>query len=341
LSSPPLHRTTAARATRSRTTGWRLFGGVVGSVLGGRERPHRPTRRSLRAKREQRAAYLFLLPWFAGLLLITVGPMLASLYLAFTDFDITTSPRWIGLDNFRRMFTEDPRYWQSVRVTLTYVVVSVPLVLAFALALAVILNRGLRFLSLYRSLYYLPSLMGSSVAIAILWRQVFGADGLVNAILGVFGIEGRSWIGDPGSALSTLIALHVWTFGSAMVIFLAGLRQIPSDLYESAHIDGAGTWQRFRRITLPLLTPLILFNGILNMISSFQAFTPSYVVSNGSGGPADSTLFYTLYLYQQGFTSFEMGYASAMAWVLLGAIAVCTGLIFATSGRWVFYYDGK
>jgi multiple sugar transport system permease protein len=322
-----------AAATRRRGLVGRVGRGTVG------ERPRRP--RSLRSKREQRAAYLFLLPWFAGLLFVTIGPMLASLYLSFTEFNVTEAPQWIGLANYREMFTEDPRYWQSVRVTLTYVVISVPLVLAFALALAVVLNRGLRGLSLYRSLYYLPSLMGSSVAIAILWRQVFGADGLLNAVLGIFGIEGRSWIGDPRSALYTLIALHVWTFGSAMVIFLAGLRQIPSDLYESALIDGAGTWQRFRHITLPLLTPIILFNGILNMISSFQAFTPSYVVSNGSGGPADSTLFYTLYLYQQGFTSFQMGYASAMAWVLLGAIAVCTGLIFATSGRWVFYYDGR
>ncbi|GAA4983303.1 carbohydrate ABC transporter permease [Actinopolymorpha pittospori] len=329
--------TTAVRppvaSTRRRGRGGRVGRGDVG---GDRHRP-----RSLRARREQRAAYLFLLPWFAGLLFITIGPMLASLYLSFTEFNVTETPRWIGFENYREMFTEDPRYWQSVRVTLTYVVISVPLVLTFALTLAVVLNRGLRFLSLYRSLYYLPSLMGSSVAIAILWRQVFGADGLVNAFLGVFGIEGRSWIGDPDSALSTLIALHVWTFGSAMIIFLAGLRQIPTDLYESALIDGAGTWQRFRHITLPLLTPIILFNGILNMISSFQAFTPSYVVSNGTGGPADSTLFYTLYLYQQGFTSFQMGYASAMAWALLGAIAFCTGLIFATSGRWVFYYDGR
>lgn len=303
--------------------------------------PARPRRKSLRARREQRAAYLFLLPWFAGLLLITIGPMLASLYLSFTNFSITRAPEWVGFDNYVRMFSADPRFWQSVRVTSVYVLVSVPLVLIFALALAVVLNRGLRGLSLYRSLYYLPSLMGSSVAIAILWRQVFGQNGLVNKLLGFFGIEGQSWIGDPRTSLYTLIALNVWTFGSAMIIFLAGLRQVPNELYESALIDGAGRWQRFIRITLPLLTPIILFNGILNMISAFQAFTPAFVVSGGSGGPADSTLFYTLYLYQQGFTNFQMGYASAMAWVLLAAIAACTALIFATSGRWVFYYDGK
>lgn len=297
--------------------------------------------RSQRRRREQRAAYLFLLPWFVGLVGITLGPMIASLYLSFTDFNITRSPRWIGIQNYIQMFTSDPRYWKSVRVTLTYVIVSVPLHLAFALLLAVILNQGLRGLSFYRSLYYLPSLMGSSVAIAILWRQVFGADGLVNKVLSVFGIQGKSWIGDPSSALYTLITLNLWTFGSAMIIFLAGLRQIPKDLYESALVDGAGRWQRFLRITIPLLTPIILFNGILNIISAFQAFTPSYVISNGTGGPADSTLFYTLYLYQQGFTNLHMGYASAMAWALLAAVGTCTGLIFATSGRWVFYQGSR
>lgn len=296
---------------------------------------------SLRRKREQRAAYVFLLPWFVGLAGITLGPMLASLYLSFTDFNVTRSPRWVGIENYVQMFTADPRYWKSVRVTLTYVFISVPLHLAFALLLAVVLNQGLRGLAFYRSLYYLPSLMGSSVAIAILWRQVFGADGLVNKVLSVFGIHGKSWIGDPSSALYTLISLNLWTFGSAMIIFLAGLRQIPKDLYESALVDGAGRWQRFVRITVPLLTPIILFNGILNIISAFQAFTPSYVISNGTGGPADSTLFYTLYLYQQGFTNLHMGYASAMAWVLLATVGACTGLIFASSRRWVFYYGNR
>lgn len=298
-------------------------------------------RRSQRAKKEQRAAYLFLLPWFVGLAVITLGPMIASLYLSFTDFNVTQAPRWIGIQNYVQMFTTDPRYWKSVEVTLTYVLVSVPLHLIFALGFALLLNQGLRGLAFYRSLYYLPSLMGTSVAIAILWRQVFGASGLLNDFLGIFGIHGRSWIGDTGSAIYTLIALNIWTFGSAMVIFLAGLRQIPADLYESALVDGAKWRQRFFHITIPLLTPIILFNGVLNIISAFQAFTSSYVVSNGTGGPADSTLFYTLYLYQQGFTQFHMGYASAMAWVLLVVVGVCTGLIFATSSRWVFYYGNK
>ena len=294
-----------------------------------------------KGQQENLAGYLFLLPWFLGLLLITAGPMLASLYLAFTDFNILEPPNWIGFENFRKMFTSDPRYWQSVRVTVTYVFVSVPLLLIFALTLALILNRGVRFLGLYRSVYYLPSLLGSSVAIAILWRRVFGEAGIVNGFLAWFGFDGPSWIGSPMYAVYTLIVLNVWTFGSSMIIFLAGLRQIPQSYYEAGKVDGAGTIQQFFHITLPLLTPIVFFNLVLSMINAFQAFTSAYVVSNGTGGPVDSTLFYTLYLYQQGFANFDMGYASAMAWVLLIVIAVCTAVAFGTQRYWVFYSEGE
>nr|WP_246211505.1 sugar ABC transporter permease [Phytoactinopolyspora alkaliphila] len=233
----------------------------------------------------------------------------------------------------------DARLHNSLRVTFTYVLVSVPLQLALALALALMLDRGVRGLALYRSVFYLPSLLGSSVAIAVLWRQIFGADGLVNHVLGFLGGEGRSWIADPESALWTLVTLNVWTFGAPMVIFLAGLRQIPQMYYEAAAVDGAGTMRRLVRITLPLLTPIIFFNLVLQIIHAFQAFTQAFIVSGGTGGPADSTMFYTLYLYDRGFGNFDMGYASAMAWFLLLIIAAFTAVNFLAAKHWVFYGD--
>ncbi|MEW9547398.1 carbohydrate ABC transporter permease [Nonomuraea sp. NPDC050783] len=298
-------------------------------------------RSTKRSRREARAAYLFLAPWFVGLLVITIGPIFASLYLSFTDYSLLQEAKWVGFDNYVKMFTEDPRFIASLKVTTVYVVVSVPLQLAFALALALVLDRGLRGLSFYRSIFYLPSLLGGSVAIAILWRKVFGADGLVNAVLAIFGIQGPGWVGDPDTALGTLILLHVWTFGAPMIIFLAGLRQIPSSYYEAAAVDGAGTFRQFRSITMPLLTPIIFFNLVLEVIKSFQSFTQAFIVSNGKGGPADSTLFYTLYLYLKGFKSYDMGYAAAMAWVLLVIIAALTGINFLASKYWVFYGDDK
>lgn len=290
--------------------------------------------------RQGRAGYAFLAPWLLGFTAITAGPMVASLYLSFTDYNLLRSPNWIGLENFVRM-ASDPQFLAAVRVTVTYVFVSVPLQLMLALLLAVVLDRGVRGLGIYRSAYYLPSLLGGSVAVAVLWRQVFGYEGLVNAVLAMFGVQGTSWLQNTSTALGTLIILNVWTFGAPMIIFLAGLRQIPHDLYESALIDGAGRIRRFWSITVPLLTPMIFFNLILQTIGAFQAFTPAYVVSSGSGGPNDSTLFYTLYLYRQGFRNFDMGYASALGWVLLVAIALLTAINFITSRYWVFYADQK
>jgi multiple sugar transport system permease protein len=289
-------------------------------------------------RRDGRVAAGFLAPWFVGLAVITAGPLVASLYLSFTDFDLLSPARWIGLENYVQMF-QDPRWLKSLGVTATFVAVSVPLQLAFALALALFLDKGLRGLSFYRSLYYLPSLLGGSVAIAILWRQVFGKEGLVNQALGLVGIEGPGWIAHPDTALMTIIALGVWTFGSPMVIFLAGLRQIPEMYYEAASIDGASRWRQFRTITFPLLTPIVFFNLVLQIINAFQSFTQAFVVSGGTGGPSDSTLFYTLYLYLRGFGSLDMGYASAMAWVLLLVVGGFTALNFAASRYWVFYDD--
>ncbi|MCI2417866.1 sugar ABC transporter permease [Saccharopolyspora sp. K220] len=301
--------------------------------------PPLPSRR--RRRRDTAAAWAFLSPWVLGLVLITLGPMAYSLYLSFTRFDLFNPPEWIGLGNYADLLGADPRFWQSVRVTLHYVAVSVPLVLVVSLLLAMVLNRGLRGLGVYRALFYLPSLLGTSVAIAVLWRQVFGEDGLVNHVLRSLGFEAHSWIGDPRTALYTLVVLSVWTFGATMVIFLAGLRQIPGELYDAAEADGAGRLRRFWHITLPHLSPVVLFNGLLATVNAFQAFAPAYVVSRGSGGPADSTLFYTLYLYERGFKQFQMGYASAMAWLLLLGLAVFAGLLFASARYWVHYGDQR
>jgi multiple sugar transport system permease protein len=286
---------------------------------------------------ENLAAYLFLTPWFIGLVLITAGPVLASLYLAFTNYNILGAPEWIGSANFVDMFTDDKRYWNSVRVTLQYVFFSVPMIMVFALALAVFLNRGLRGLALYRSIFYVPSLIGTSVAIAFLWRQLFGREGIINVILSWFGIQGKSWVGTPSTATWVLIILAVWTFGASMVIFLAALRQIPEEYYEAASIDGAGSLKKFFYITLPQLTPVIFFNLILLMIRSFQTFTQASVVSLGTGGPLDRTLLYTLYLYQRAFVQLDMGYSAAMAWVLLTAVAIFTAILFWSAKYWVFY----
>ncbi|MFI2486393.1 carbohydrate ABC transporter permease [Promicromonospora kroppenstedtii] len=289
-------------------------------------------------RRDSKAAAVFLAPWLLGLVGITIGPMIASLYLAFTDYNLLQDPNFTGLENIQRMLG-DERLGRSLVATLTYVVVSVPIQLAVALGLALLLDRGIRGLALYRSVLYLPSLLGASVAIAVLWRLVFGGEGLVNAFLGLFGIQGPAWVAEPDTALGTLIVLHVWTFGAPMVIFLAGLRQIPRQYYDAASTDGANKWQQLRKITLPLLSPIIFFNLVLGLIGSFQSFTQAFIVSNGSGGPADSTLFFSLYLYQEGFAGFRMGYASALAWLLLIIIGAFTALNFWASKYWVFYDD--
>ena len=288
------------------------------------------------------APWVFLGPWGIGVIGVTLGPMIASLLLSFTNYNLLGRMQWIGVDNYVRMFTQDSRFLDAVSVTFQYVLISVPLQLVFALGIAVLLNTGLRGLSFYRSVYYLPSLLGSSVAIALLWRQIFGSDGLVNQALGGLGLENLpNWIATPEYALGTLITLNVWTFGSPMIIFLAGLRQVPEELYEAASVDGAGAWRRFRSITIPMLSPVTFFNLVLQMIHAFQAFTQAYIVSGGNGGPVDSTLFYTLYLYQKAFTDFDMGYASALAWVLLVVIGLFTLLAFGTSKRWVHYAGEK
>lgn len=296
--------------------------------------------RSRAALRRDLVGYAFLAPWLIGFVCFSLGPVLASLYLSFTKFDLLRPAQWVGTENYVRMFTADARFWQSLKVTFSYMLMEVPLKLAFALLVAVVLDKAIRGAALYRALFYIPSLLGGSVAIAVLWRQLFEGNGTINQILlWAFNYKASSWIANPDTAIYTLVLLAVWQFGSPMIIFLAGLRQVPQDLYEAASMDGAGTWRKFRKITLPLLAPVIFFNMVLQIIEGFKAFTPAYVVSGGTGGPIDSTLFYTLYLYQEAFSYFRMGYASALAWVLLLIIGAFTGISFLTSKYWVYYED--
>jgi multiple sugar transport system permease protein len=292
-----------------------------------------------RGLRRNGPGYLFLLPWLVGFFGLTLLPTAASLYLSFTDYDLLNPPRWAGAANYSYAFFEDTRFRSALSVTFHYVLWSVPLKLIVALALAMALDRGVRGISVYRAVFYLPSLLGSSVAVAVLWRQIFGDTGVVNQLIALVGLNGPSWITHPDYALWTLIALAIWQFGSPMIIFLAGLRQIPQEVHEAAAMDGAGPVRRFFRITLPLLAPVIFFNLVLQTIDAFKAFTPAFIVSGGNGSPIDSTLFYSLYLYIEAFANFRMGYAAALAWILLVIISLFTALAFLTSRYWIYYED--
>jgi multiple sugar transport system permease protein len=289
-----------------------------------------PKRRPQRER--QGPAWVFLSPWVLGATVLTLLPMAVSLYLSFTDYDLFNPPRWVGLRNYVQMFTEDPRYWRSVVTTLTYVVIAVPLQLALALVVALALKSMKRGKGFYRSAFYAPSLLGASMSIALVWRAIFNDGGTVDHLLGTGG-----WVNQPGWALLAVALLTVWQFGAPMVIFLAGLQQIPAELYEAAAVDGAGKWRQFLSVTVPMLSPVLFFNLVLQTIQAFQVFTPAFALSAGKGGPADSTLVYTLYLYDRGFVASHMGYASAMAWVLLIVIGAVTAVLFRTSRSWVFY----
>lgn len=311
--------------------------------------------------RRNAVPYLFLTPWLIGFFILTFYPMIYSLGLSFTNYDFTkpgeTEFIWFG--NYIKMFGSlfgirqftasngdvmrvDPYYLKSVSVTFYYVFVSVPLKLLFALAVAMLLNQKLRGVPFYRAVYYIPTLLGGSIAIAVLWRKLFERDGLINGVLEFIGFSDLpGWITNPKYALGTLIILTVWQFGSSMIIFLAGLKQIPQDYYDAASVDGADKIQSFFRITIPLLSPVILFNLVIQLISAFQAFTQAYIIGGGRGGVLNSTLFYTLHMYIQGWTYHQMGYASAMAWVLLLIIGTLTAIVFRSSSLWVSYGVGE
>jgi multiple sugar transport system permease protein len=290
-----------------------------------------------RQLREDIAGYLFISPWLIGFLAFSVIPIFMSLYFSFTNYDILASPVFSGIANFRRMLT-DSRFWQSLKVTFIYAFVSVPLRLVFAFFVAALFKRASRMIRFYQAAYYLPSLVGGSIAVAVIWRRMFTADGVVNTFLQALGINSAlSWIGDAKTALWVIVILAVWQFGSSMLIFLAGLRQIPKTYYEAASIDGAGWISQFLHITLPQMTPIIFFNLIMQLINGFTVFSQAFIISGGRGDPQDSTLVYALYLYLRAFAYNEMGYGSALAWVLVLIIAVFTGFIFRTSDRWVHY----
>ncbi|WP_441942611.1 carbohydrate ABC transporter permease [Paenibacillus sp. 2TAB23] len=281
--------------------------------------------------------YTFIGPFVIGFLLFTLIPAAASLYFSVTDYDLLSTPSFIGLENYSTMFTDDSKFWASLKVTFLYVFIGVPLRLAFALFIAMILNTASKAIGLYRTVYYLPSIIGGSVAVSIMWRNLYGDEGVINIFLNALGLDSVRWFAEPAAALWMLITLSVWQFGSSMLIFLAGLKNIPPELYEASNVDGAGPVIRFFKITIPMLSPIILFNTIMQTIGAFMTFVPAYIISKGEGGPLDGTLLYSLYLFRQAFVYFDMGYASAMAWIMLIIIAILTGILFYTSKKWVHY----
>lgn len=287
------------------------------------------------------AGYFFIAPWLFGFIFVTILPMLWSFYLSFTKYDILSEPKWIGLANYETMFKYDYLFPQSLKVTFQYAFTSVPLRLIFALILALLLSQNRRAVGLYRTLFYVPSVFGGSIAVAVMWRQLFGVNGALNSVLISLGVieKGIGWLTGPKTALWSLVTLAVWQFGSPMLIFLAGLKQIPFSLYEAAMIDGATGWQKFWRITLPMLSPIIFFNFLVQMISGFMMFTQALIITNG--GPFNQTLLYVLYIYRKGFTDYSMGYASALAWIMLLIVGILTAIIFKTSFYWVFYEAGE
>ena len=281
----------------------------------------------------------YLAPYLIGLVVFTALPFAASFYLSFTDYSLMNTPSFVGLENFERLFTRDRTFSKSLWVTLTYVLLTVPLKLIFALFIAAILNYKLKFINFFRTAYYVPSILGGSIAIAVLWRYIFADAGLINMLLTGIGFEAVNWFGNPGTALFTITLLRMWQFGSAMVIFLAALQSVDKTLYEAAAIDGANKVTSFIFVTLPLITPVIFFNLIMQMVQAFQEFNGPYVITGG--GPLKSTYLLPLYIYEEAFKKFDMGYASAIAWVLFGIIMILTIVAFVSSRHWVYYAGDK
>lgn len=280
----------------------------------------------------------FIMPWLLGFLFLQLYPFLASLYYSFTQYNILGQPKFIGLDNYIRLFTIDPDFKKSIVVTMKYALISVPGKLFFALVVALILNMKLKGINGFRTVYYIPSILGGSVAVSALWRLMFMSDGILNKLLELTGFPAVNWLGQAGTAMFTICLLQVWQFGSSMVLFLAALKQIPLELHEAASIDGAGKMKRFFYITLPIITPIIFFNLIMQTINALQNFTSAFVITNG--GPLKSTYLIGMKLYTEGFSNFKMGYASAISWVLFAIILIFTLFIFKSSDAWVYYEDG-
>ncbi len=297
-------------------------------------------RRQSLARRFRRnlPGYLFILPWLIGLLVFTLGPFIASLYLSFTDWRVLGAPNWVGLDNYRRILTADPLFRLTLKNTVYYAVFHVVGVNVVALALAQLLNQKLRGFVLFRTLFYLPTVT-SGVATALVFSLMFnGNTGLINAALRLFGITGPNWLFSETWTMPALIAISTWDVGVPMLIYLAALQNVPVELTEAAMIDGAGRWQRFRNVLLPLISPAIFFNVMVSVIGSFKVFTLAKVITEG--GPANATLFYVLYLYRQAFESLRMGYATALGWILFLIIFALSALQIYASRRWVYYESG-
>lgn len=290
--------------------------------------------------KENLVGYAFILPWLVGFLAFIAYPLLSSVYYSLTEYNIVGDPSWIGLKNYIEIFTGDRKFWLSLRVTTLYVIFAVPLRLTFALGIAMLFRKARPFTNFYRAAFYVPSILGGGVAISVIWRQLFSSQGAFNDIMVGLGFmsERVSWIGHPDYALWTLILLAAWQFGSPMIIFLAGLKQIPKGLYEAAEIDGANKVQKFFKVTLPLLTPVIFFNLIMQMVKMFMMFTQAMVITEG--GPLNRTLVYALYMYNQGIKHGHLGYGAALAWVILVLLSIVTVFVFATSDKWVYYESG-
>ena len=312
------------------------------------------------ARREALAGYAFIIPWILGFLIFTIGPMLASLYFSFTKYNIIDPPQWVGLANYEKAFSgiwdairtgdprqfRDPLFWKSLQVTIYYASIALPLNLAFSFFLAVLLNQKVRGINIWRTIYFLPSII-AGVAVTILWVRILNPRvGVLNPFLkDVLGVQSPpGWLSDPEWAIPALVIMGLWSVGGSMIIYLAGLQGVPTDLYDAAKVDGANAWQRFWNVTFPMMTPVLFYNLVLGMIATFQYFTQVYVATSNSlgglGSPQHSTLFYNVYLYQNAFRYFDMGYASTLAWILFLIVLILTALIFRSSEAWV-YYEGQ
>lgn len=288
-------------------------------------------------RREALAGYLFISPWLIGFIVFFVGPIIASFILSFTSWNIVGTPTWVGLENYQTIFTNDPRFIKSIQVTLTYSVFYLPLEVICGILLAVLMNQKLRGIGIFRTLFYMPYVV-PQVAATLVWVWMLNQRyGVVNTVLGWVGVDGPNWLGSPNFVLPSFIIISLWGVGGSAVIYLAGLQNIPQTYYEAATVDGANSIQKFFRITLPLLSPTIFFQVVLGLIGVFQTFTPAFIAAGTSGGPLQSGLFYMLYLYNRGFVTLRMGYASALAWILTVFILAVTIIVLRSSQYWVHY----
>lgn len=292
----------------------------------------------MKMNKEKYVGLLYLLPWLIGITVFVIYPFGISLYYSFTDYSLLNQPEFIGFGNYEKLFFNDPTFWISLKATVKFVFLNVPLKLAFALLIAYIMNTKLKGITIFRTAYYIPSILGANIAIAVLWQFLFKNDGLINMLLTHIGLSGIEWFSNPAASMAMLVLLRVWQFGSAMIIFLNALAEIPVELYEAAVMDGASKVRQFFSVTLPQITPIIFFNLILQLVQSFQEFDGPFLITGG--GPMKQTYLLPMYIYESAFKNYEMGYSSALSWVMFLLIMFFTAILFKTSKSWVFYADG-